>query len=162
MNIPKELKSYYIKPSKFTLNLLKNNINRIGFDKYFEEQLDCFLNCARVWKTGERPVMTTYMTYIYEMSNTLAMIEEYAENKDYYIEQLINKHNNNLEFETNNPYDYKPSKVKRSNPRRKDYEQLTMDGIEVKPKKETAAERKLKQSALKLNKLSFNLKPAQQ
>ena len=44
------------------------------------------------------------------------MIEEYAENKDYYIEQLINRHNNNLKFEANNPYDYKPSKVKRSNP----------------------------------------------
>ena len=37
-----------------------------------------------------------------------------------------------------------------------------MDGIDVKPKKETAAERKLKQTALKLNKLSFNIEPAQQ
>lgn len=162
MNIPKELKSYYIKPSKFTLDLLKHNIDKIGFNKYFEGQINCFLDCTKVWKTGQRPVMTTYVTYNYEISNTLVMIEEYAENKDYYIEQLINRHNNNLEFEANNPYDYKPSKVKRSNPRRKDNEQLTMNGIEVKPKKETAAERKLKQTALKLNKLSFNLKPAQQ
>ena len=116
MNIPKELKSYYIKPSKFTLDLLKHNIDKIGFNKYFEGQINCFLDCTKVWKTGQRPVMTTYVTYNYEISNTLVMIEEYAENKDYYIEQLINRHNNNLKFEANNPYDYKPSKVKRSNP----------------------------------------------
>lgn len=162
MNIPKELKSYYIKPSKFTLDLLKNNISKIGFEQYFENQYECFLDCTKVSKNGQRPVMTTYVTYKYEISNTLEMIEEYAEDKDKYIKMLLDLHNRNLYFEANNPYDYKPIKVKRSNPRRKDNEQLTMDGIEVKPKKETAAERKLKQTALKLNKLSFNLKPAQQ
>lgn len=162
MEIPKELKPYYIKPTKKDIDFVKSVVNKIGFEEYFENQYEVFLDCTKVWKTGQRPVMTTYVTYKYEISNTLEMIKEYAEDKDKYIKMLLDLHNRNLYFEANNPYDYKPTKVKQSNPRRKENKQLTIEGLDNKPKKETKAERKLKESAIKLNKLSFNLKPAQQ
>lgn len=162
MEIPKELETYYIKPSTQTINFVKSIVNKIGFLEYFEHQYETFLDCTKVWKSGQRPVMTTYITYKYEISNTLEMIEEYAEDKDKYIKMLLDLHNRNLYFEANNPYEYKPTKVKQSNPRRKENKQLTIETLDDKPKKETASERKLKQSAMKLNKLSFNFKPAQQ
>lgn len=164
MTIPNELKPYYRKVTPITKELLKSIIDKIGFDTYFEEQISSFINCTKILPGGIRPMMTSYGIYKDEISNTLEMIEELpsSENKAQYLTTLVKAHLDNLEFEANNPYDYKPTKVKRSNPRRKDNEQLTMEGLESKPKKETAAERKLKQTALKLNKLSFNLKPAQQ
>lgn len=163
IDIPSELKSYYIQPSKPTIDLITAIINSIGFEEYIKEQLEYFLNCTKVWKTGQRPVMTTYINYSYEISNTLVAIDLLANGdyKSYCIKLLLDRHKANLEFEANNPYDYKPIKVKQSNPRRKENEQLTIEGLDIKPKKETKAERKLKESAIKLNKLSFNLKPAQ-
>lgn len=164
MTIPNELKPYYRKVTSITKELLKSIIDKIGFDTYFEEQINSFINCTKISPDGSRPMMTSYGIYKDEISNTLEMIEELpsSENKAQYLTILVKAHLDNLEFEANNPYDYKPAKVKRSNPRRKDNEQLTMDGLEPKQKKETAAERKLKQTALKLNKLSFNIKLAQQ
>lgn len=159
--IPEELTNYYIKPTDTTIKLIKSIVERVGFDKYFEDQLTCFLDCTKVWKTGQRPVMTNYVTYSYEISNTLTAIDLFVEgNKEYCLKVLLQKHKDNLEFEANNPYEYKPIKVKQSNPRRKENKQLTIENLDDKPKKETAAERKLKQSAMKLNKLSFNFKPA--
>lgn len=115
--VPKELTDYYIKPTDTTIKLITSIVECVGFNKYFEDQLTCFLDCTKVWKTGQRPVMTNYVTYVYEMSNTIVAINLFAETeKGYFYNVLFKRHLDNLEFETNNPYDYKPIKVKQSKP----------------------------------------------
>jgi hypothetical protein len=89
------------------------------------------------------------------------MIEKFAEDKDKYYTELIIQHNDNLEFEAMNGFEYDPYSTtkKKSTTSRKKAKQTSLD-FGDKSKKETAAEKKLKAHAAKISMLTFKIKPA--
>ena len=134
-----------------------------GFVKWFDDHINLWCNCAFVTKDGRRVIQTNDKRYNYEITTVVHMIEKYAENKDYFYETLIALHNANLEYEKLYGFAYDPhgakSSNKSSNKSRKKTKQTSLD-FGDKPKKETAAEKKLKAHAAKISMLTFKIKPA--
>lgn len=138
-----------------------STISRIGFEEWFKSQLEVFLNCSRTFSDGRRCTQTNDIRYAKEMLTTVKMIENYAEDKEdeCYI-KLLKLHKANLEFEAVNGLEYSvkgDNKKKQSSVTKKRNKQTSLD-IGDKPKKETAAERKLKAHAIKLNAVTFKPK----
>lgn len=138
-----------------------STISRIGFEEWFKSQLEVFLNCSRTFNDGRRCTQTNDIRYAKELVTTVEMIKAYAEDKqdECYI-KLLELHKANLEFEAVNGLEYSvkgDNKKKQSSVTKKRNKQTSLD-IENKPKKETAAERKLKAHAVKLNALTFKPK----
>ena len=139
-----------------------STISRIGFEEWFKSQLEVFLNCSRTFKDGRRCTQTNDIRYAKEILTTVKMIESYAEDKqdECYI-KLLELHKANLEFEAINGLEYSVkgnnNKKKQSSTTNKRNKQTSTD-VKDKPKKETAAERKLKAHAIKLNALTFKPK----
>lgn len=134
-------------------------IGRTSFDTWFDNQINVFCNCTKLLNSGSRCNQTNDIRYSIEISLTIKMIEHFAENKDYYYERLINQHKDNLEFEAKNGFEYNTdnkNKPKSKTTKRKS-KQTSLDKTD-KPKKETAAEHKLKNHAAKLNALMFKPK----
>lgn len=136
-------------------------IGRIGFDNWFNDEIDVFCNCTKTFRNGGRCTQTNDYRYNVEISTVARMIEEFGgDNKDEYYTRLIKQHQTNLEFEAINGFDYEVysnKKNKKSSTTKKRTKQTSMN-IEDKEKKETAAERKLKAHAVKLNALTFKPK----
>lgn len=133
-----------------------------GFDNWFKDHINVWLNCSFVSKNGNRIIQTNDKRYNYELTCVVYMIEKYGgDDKDYYYNELINRHFNNLEFERINGYAYDPYSTtkKKSTTSRKKTKQTSLD-FGDKPKKETAAEKKLKAHAAKISMLTFKIKPA--
>lgn len=133
-----------------------------GFDRWFEHQIDIWINCSFISINGNRIIQTNDKRYNYEITTIICMIEKYGfDSKDYYYEKLITRHNSNLEFEAINGFEYDPYAItkKKSTTSRKKTKQTSLD-FGDKPKKETAAERKLKAHAAKISMLTFKIKPA--
>ena len=90
------------------------------------------------------------------------MIEQFGKDKkDEYYTQLLKQHQINLEFEAVNGFEYTPHANKKdkktsATPRKRN-KQTSLD-LGDKPKKETAAERKLKAHVIKLNAVTFKPK----
>lgn len=138
-----------------------STISRIGFEEWFKSQLEVFLNCSRTFNDGRRCTQTNDIRYAKELVTTVEMIKAYAEDKqdECYI-KLLELHKANLEFEAVNGLEYSvkdDNKKKQSSVTKKRNKQTSLD-IGDKPKKETAAERKLKAHAVKLNALTFKPK----
>lgn len=138
-----------------------STISRIGFEEWFKSQLEVFLNCSRTFSDGRRCTQTNDIRYAKEMLTTVKMIENHAEDKEdeCYI-KLLELHKANLEFEAVNGLEYSvkgDNKKKQSSITKRRNKQTSLD-IGDKPKKETAAERKLKAHAIKLNALTFKPK----
>lgn len=134
-------------------------IGRTSFDTWFDNQINVFCNCTKLLNNETRCNQTNDIRYSIEITLTIQMIEHFAENKDYYYERLINQHKDNLEFEAKNGFEYNTdnkTKVKTKTTKRKPKQTSLI--TENKPKKETAAERKLKAHAIKINALQFKPK----
>ena len=134
-----------------------------GFDTWFENQLNIWINCSYISINGNRIIQTNDKRYNHEITTILCMIEKYVEEdrRDYYYKELLNQHNKNLEFESINGFAYDPYAVKSkksSNSSRKKSKQTSID-FGDKPKKETVAERKLKAHVAKINSFKITLKP---
>lgn len=144
--------------SVFGLEYARNRIKDIGFDKWFETQLENFLDCSKASVDGRRMIQTNLRQYKCEVAITINMIEEYAENKDYYYEKLVALHNTNLEFEAINglAYDVNSFNKKKTTTKRTKKEPTLFNN---KPKKETVAERKLKAHIAKINSFNIKIKP---
>jgi hypothetical protein len=90
------------------------------------------------------------------------MIEQFGENKkDEYYTEVLKQHQLNLEFEAMHGFEYelhsnKKNKKQTTTPKKRN-KQTSIDSGD-KPKKETAAERKLKAHAIKLNAVTFKPK----
>lgn len=136
-------------------------IDRIGFDEWFDSQINIFCNCTKTFKDGRRCTQTNDKRYNYELTTTVQMIEQCGGPlKHIYYERLLKQHEENLEFERINGLEYDPyskPKTKQKGSTTRKNKQLSLD-ID-KPKKETASERKLKAHAIKLNALLFKPKP---
>lgn len=152
------LKKLVVTGVDFFIDYARKRINAVGFQIWFEHQLSTFLNCSKLSNNGHRLVQTNLRQYYVELTITIAMIEEFAENKDYCYEKLLELHNSNLEYEAAHGFEYNPkdiSKKKSSKPRSR---QIFID-LGDKPKKETVAERKLKAHIAKINSLNIKIKP---
>lgn len=114
MNIPKELKGYTINFNESFKNYVDFEINKQGFNEWFESQLS-WINCSRTFQ-GQRAIWTTSFIYRSNVTNMLYAIANWVEEdkqKDY-LDTLIVCHNNNLEYEKENPIEIvKPVKEKR-------------------------------------------------
>ena len=98
------LDKYIIEISNDKLQRTVLEIGRIGFDIWFNNQINVFCNCTKLFNDGKRCLQTNDIRYSNEISLTIQMIEHFAENKDYYYERLIKLHNENLEFEAKNGF----------------------------------------------------------
>jgi hypothetical protein len=127
-------------------------------------QINLWCNCTILSKDGRRLLQTNDKRYNYEVTvaiNTIKTYCETEEEKDKYYEMLLKQHNANLEFEAINGFEYDPYSTtkKKSTTSRKKTKQTSLD-FGDKPKKETAAEKKLKAHAAKISMLTFKIKPA--
>ena len=151
-------KDYFLETSAFGLEYARNKIKDIGFDKWFEIQLKNFLDCSKTSADGRRMIQTNLRQYKCEITITINMIEDCAENKDYYYEKLVTQHNNNIEFEAINGLAYDVNNFDKKKPTKtRTKKEPTL--FNEKPKKETAAERKLKAHIAKINSFSIKIKP---
>lgn len=156
------LEKYIIDDIELHLSSAKTRINDVGFDDWFNNEINHFCNCSFLSKDGRRLMQTNDKRYNYEITTSIRMIELYgSENKDEYYAKLLQRHNDNLEFEAINGFEYDPytTTKKKSTTSRKKTKQTSLD-FGDKPKKETTAEKKLKAHAAKISMLTFKIKPA--
>lgn len=154
------LKSWLEKGSLNSIGYAVSTISRIGFDEWFKAQLELYCNCKRTFNDGRRCTQTNDIRYSTELLTTIKMIENYGEDKqDEYLIQLIKLHQDNLEFEATNGLEYNPNSSKnKKNTTIKKKATKVSNNKDTKEKKETAAERKLKAHAAKINALIFKPK----
>lgn len=116
-----------------------------------------WIDCTKLSSMGTPIVSTISYMYKYDISRILYLIDKINDDdkKKAQMNWLTNVHQKNLDYEKDNPpVIYK--KKKRNTPRRgtESAKQTTLKGFENSDK-ETAAEKKLKAKAAKLNKLGF-------
>lgn len=152
--------NYIIEDSETYDSMAESEMDRSSYSEWFNNQIERWLNCSYM-PTGKRILQTNDKRYHRELTTTIHMIEKYSEFIDDDYNKLINRHFSNLEFERINGLEYNPyatGKLKQSSSKKKS-KQSSID-FGDKPKKETAAERKLKAHAAKISKLTFTIKPA--
>ena len=153
----------YIVDAEFASNLAEKVILTQGFEEYFNNQLNKWCNCTITSPVdGRRINQTNDLRYKIELTTTLNMIKKFGgEDEEKYYEQILKRHNENLEFEAINGFEYSVRMVndkKKSGSTRKRTKQTSLD-LGDKPKKESAAERKLKAHVAKINSFNFVIKP---
>lgn len=126
------------------LNILKEDFINLRIKDYggVEEAIKhqfIELDCSRVFNNGMRAMQTNIYRYVYEVSMTVALIDRLDDNdlKRKYIQQLNAVHNNNLEFEKDNPPIVYPTKTKKSikrtsTPKQKDLFENTISNVNPK------------------------------
>lgn len=154
----KNLFKNYIVPLKdIDIQILNNRVKKKTAIILINEYLTKWLDATRITPDGKFHVTQT-IDYPYKSALTecLYIIENFIENKDEFMEMLIKRHNDNLEFEKENPpIIYDKSKVKKTTKSRNKKEAV-IPGFET-PRKESAAEKKLKEKVFKINALKFKI-----
>lgn len=153
------LKPYILEDIACDIAISSKIINEIGFNNWFENQLSKFLDCSKLSSTGHRLIQTNFKHYNYEITTIIAMIERYAEDKDYYYERLLKQHNSNLEFEAINGFEYISLNDNAKKVTKKRSKQTSIK-FSNEDKKESVAERKLKAHIAKINSLNIKLNAA--
>lgn len=98
-------------------NIDEQDIKNSGFDKWFDTQINLFLNCRKVMSNGQRVTSTDHYGYKLELKLTYMLIDELIETqeeKDKYFDILLSKHRDNIEFERTVPDTYVPMKTKKN------------------------------------------------
>ncbi len=164
------LNNYIDKFNTFIINFVDSEIKSVGLDCYLDYQFRR-LDCTNVYPNGMRAIQTIDHSYRVNITETVYIIQNYVEEckRDEYFIKLLMLHQNNLEYEKQNPPIVYKQTVTKSKTKTK-----SNNVIEDKPKstrkkstktkekvpKQSAAERKLAAKVAKLNTLSFNIKPA--
>ena len=138
------LDNYLLELDFFSRSFLEQRVRKYGIDSVLKVQLEC-LDCTKKTSTGATVQQTNGYSYRNELSQTVELINTYVEDKESWLEKVIELHKKNLQWEVDNPPT--PAKYKRVKGERK-----------RKEDKETVAERKLKQRVAKIGKLSLNIK----
>lgn len=160
----------YIEPiNTFNQEILEKDVREFGRDVVFARQM-VNLDCSRIAQ-GFRLQQTISYTYVHEITRTLYVIQTWFEDKaDAKLQEVLDLHNKNLEFEKLNPpivygkkkyknrYYTKEDGIKTA---RRKVKQTKMQFDENGEPVKSAAERKLAAKASKLNALKFNFKPAE-
>lgn len=105
-------KKYIITLEKSDIDIINTTITEKGIEGFFSQQL-VYLDCSRIVKEI-RITQTTSFKYRVDISRYLHVINSIknTEQYDIWLNKLITLHNNNLEYEKENPpiiYD-KPAK----------------------------------------------------
>lgn len=165
------IKKYIDEPDSFMINFVPHEIQSVGLDSFLEYNFHS-LDCTRVCKDGLRPMQTIGHPYRHIITQIIFIIKNYVkeDKQDEYYERLLKQHRDNLEYEQiNPPIWYGTEKDRRKY--EKQYENKDSTKSKVKrtkqqdiafsdtPKRQTAAEKKLAAKAIKLNSLSFKIKP---
>ena len=105
-------KKYIITLEKSDIDIINTTIAEKGIEEFFSQQL-VYLDCSRIVKEV-RITQTTSFKYKVDISRYLHVINSIknTEQYDIWLNKLITLHNNNLEYEKENPpiiYD-KPAK----------------------------------------------------
>lgn len=114
------------------------------------------VDCKRILSNGMRGMQTNIYRYIYEMSMTMALINqiEDEERRKEFTNHLIKIHNDNIQFEKENPpidYKYKHKKAKTNKPAKSKQERFPFD-------KEVKAVQKLKDKFKSFGTIKLNIK----
>ena len=163
------LNNYIDKSDTFINSFVDSEIKSVGLNCYLDYQFRR-LNCTNVYPNGMRAIQTIDHSDRVNITETVYLIQKYVEEceRDKYFIKLLTLHQNNLEYEKQNPPIIYKQKITKSKTKIKND-----DIIEDKPKhtrnkntatkekapKQSAAERKLAAKVAKLNTLSFNIKP---
>lgn len=164
------LNNYIDKSDTFISNFVDSEIKSVGLDCYLDYQFRR-LNCTNIYPNGMRAIQTIDHSYRVNITETVYLIQNYVEEckRDEYLIKLLMLHQNNLEYEKQNPpIVYKQTITKsrtktKSNNVTEDKPKSTRKkstATKEKVPKQSAAERKLAAKVAKLNTLSFNIKPA--
>ena len=133
--------------SFFDKSFIEQRVSKYGVNGVLEVQFNC-LDCSKRTSTGDTVQQTNGFSYRSELSKTIYIIQNNIKSesiKDELYNKILELHNKNLQWEIEHPP--VPVNAKRIKGERKQ-----------KEKKETAAERKLKERAAKIGKLSINIK----
>lgn len=155
----KNLKDYIIDISETHIRMTKQRVAYFNVYDVLEKQL-VSLTCSRIWK-GLRLMQTTCEKYRRELSIYLYIIDNYEltdKEKQYYINKLLDLHENNLAFERENPpidYDDGFKKSANKHPRRKQQKQQASSELD----RQISAKQSLKQKVAQFGKLTFKITP---
>lgn len=164
------LNNYIDKSDTFINSFVDSEIKSVGLDCYLDYQFRR-LNCTNIYPNGMRAIQTIDHSYKMNISETVYLIQNYVEEykRDEYFIKLLTIHQNNLEYEKQNPPIIYKQEVTKSKTKTKN-DDITEDKpkrtrkknttTKEKVPKQSAAERKLAAKVAKLNTLSFNIKPA--
>ena len=165
------IKKYIDEPDSFMIDFVPHEIQSVGLDSFLEYNFRN-LDCTRVCKDGLRPMQTIGHPYRHIITQIIFIIKNYVEEDKQAecLERLLKQHRDNLEYEQVNPpiwygsekdhrkyekqYENKDStksKIKHTNQQNIDFSDTS--------KRQTAAEKKLAAKVIKLNSLSFKIKP---
>ena len=165
------IQKYIDEPDSFMTSFVPHEIQSVGLDSFLEYNFHS-LDCTRVCKDGLRPMQTIGYPYRHTITETVFTIKNYVEEdkQDKYLERLLKRHSDNLEYEQTNPpiwygtekdhrkYEKQYSGSDSSKPKRKRTKQQDINFSDI-PKKQTIAEKKLAARVAKINALSFKIKP---
>ena len=146
------INDYLLKLDDFDKSVIKQRLERESYEEFFDKQL-LYLDCSRIYPSGLRAMQTIGFPYMHEMSiytYVLGMLDD-EELRNLYTEKLITTHNNNINYEKENPPVWYDSKKKNARNKPKSKRQPK----EPKPSKAT---QKAAQKVQKINMLSFKFK----
>lgn len=163
------LNNYIDKSDTFISNFVDSEIKSVGLDCYLDYQFRR-LNCTNIYPNGMRAIQTIDHSYKTNITETVYLIQKYVEEceRDKYFIKLLTLHQNNLEYEKQNPPIIYKQKITKDKTKIKNddiiedkpkYTRKKNTTIKEKVSKQSAAERKLAAKVVKLNTLSFNIKP---
>lgn len=160
-----ELQDYKTKLDDVDKHMIEQKIAEQGIEKYLTQQL-VYLDCSRIIN-DMRMMQTIGYPYQREISSYLYALETVAGNDfdfdKYWLDNLINRHRANIEYEKENPpiwYGGKKAKDKwdkehGKHPRRKKSIEGTLPGMG----KEISNKEKLKKLSAQFGNLTFKIKP---
>lgn len=165
------IQKYIDEPDSFMTSFVPHEIQSVGLDSFLKYNFNS-LDCTRVCKDGLRPMQTIGYPYRHTITETVFTIKNYVkeDKQDEYLERLLKRHSDNLEYEQTNPpiwygtekdrrkYEKQYSGSDSSKSKRKRVKQQDIDFSDI-PKKQTVAEKKLAARVAKINALSFKIKP---
>lgn len=159
------LQEYIITLDDADRKIIDNRVAEKGIETYLSQQL-VYLDCSRIYKDGSRAMQTIGYPYRRELSSYLYALSgmgEYPDDEQVWLNKLIKRHRDNLEYEKDNPpiwYGGKKVKAKWDKehgklPRRRNVKEQTIAGFG----KELSNTERLKRLSAQFGNLTFKLKP---
>lgn len=164
------IKDYLDKPTQSMESFVKCQVETVGLDTFINNDYNK-LDCSRVYNSGLRVMQTIGYPYRHMLTEFVYLIATYVEDEkvqEEWFTKLIQRHNDNIEYEKVNPptwygtekdkRNFEKKYGKKSSTKRKRKKEGELDFPDM-PKKQTAAEKKLAARVAKINALSFKIKP---
>ena len=154
MNIKEITEQYYIELDDVDRAMIDRRVEEKGIEEYLNQQL-VYLDCSRViqgmhmMQTIGYPYKREISSYIYALENQVNFLtvedsDVSKFNKQEWIDKLIERHEENLEYEKENPPIWYDGKPKKGNKRKSKAKEGDMFPEETKKVKVSKAEAKLK------------------